>query len=437
MKKLSLPGPKAKKIMEEDSKLISSSYMRPHDTVIDHGKGVRVWDVDGNEFLDFSAGIAVCSTGHCHPDVVQAIQKQAGVLIHMSNSDFRYESLIRLASKLAEVTPGSPDKRVFFGNSGAEAVEAALKLARFSTGRKLVLAYYGAFHGRTYGAMSLTASKWRQREGFDPLVPGVTHVPYPYCYRCPLNLTHPQCEFACIKYIEKVVFETVAPPSQVAAMFIEPIQGEGGYIVPPPGYLKELKKLLEKHGILFVDDEVQAGMGRTGKMFAIEHSDIVPDIVCIAKGIASGMPIGAIVAGPNIMNWPPGSHASTFGGNPISCEAALATIRLLENEYIENARKIGDYFIEKLTELASVNPFIGDVRGKGLMIACEIVKDKDTKEKAPDEMNAIINECSVRGLLLLGCGQNSVRFIPPLLVNKDEIDLAFDIFVDSLKTIEN
>jgi 4-aminobutyrate aminotransferase len=436
MKKFNLPGPKSRQLIEEDTKFISSSYGRPHDTVIERGEGSFVWDVDGNKFLDFSTGIAVCSTGHCHPEVVRAIQEQSELLLHMSSSDYRYPSLINLAKKLAEITPGNPDKRTFFCNSGAESIEAAFKLARWSTKRKLVLAYYGAFHGRTYGALSLTASKSVQRDGFDPLVPGVVHILYPYCYRCGFNLSYPACEFACIKYIEDVIFKTIAPAGQVAALFAEPIQGENGYIIPPDGYFQELKKLLDKYGILFVDDEVQSGMGRTGKMFAIEHWDTVPDIVCIAKGIASGMPIGATVTRRSLMNWPQGAHASTFGGNPVSCESALTTIKLLEDGLIENAKNMGNYFLGELKKLADKYSLIGDVRGKGLMLACEIVKDRNTKEKAPKEMDKIINECCLRGLLILGCGTNSVRFMPPLTVNKEEIDLAIQIFEESLKEVE-
>ncbi len=428
MEKLNLPGPKAKEIIEEDEKFVSSSYGRPHPTAIEYGKGSWVWDVDGNKFLDFSTGISVCNTGHCHPEIVRTIQEQSELLIHMSNSDFRYPSLVRLAKKLVEITPGDSNKRVFFCNSGAESVEAAIKLARWATKRQLILAFYGAFHGRTYGAMSLTASKEVQRERFGPLLPGVIHIPFPDTYRNP--------DFDCVKYLEEVVFKTIAPPNDVAALFAEPIQGEGGYIIPPPDFFQELKKLLDKYGILFVDDEVQAGMGRTGKMFAIEHWGIIPDIICVAKGIASGMPIGATVAHRNIMNWPQGAHASTFGGNPISCEAALTTIKLLETELIENANNMGDYFLQELRKLSTEYTFIGDVRGKGLMLACEIVKDRDTKEPDPELRDKIIHECCLRGLLILGCGTSVIRFMSPLTVNKEEVDFALGVFEDSLKAIK-
>ncbi|MBI4722170.1 MAG: acetyl ornithine aminotransferase family protein [Candidatus Stahlbacteria bacterium] len=436
MERLNLPGPKSKLLIEEDTKFISPSYGRPHNIAIERGEGVWVWDVDGNKFMDFTTGIAVCSTGHCHPEVVRALQEQAELLLHMSSSDFRYPSLIKLAKKLAEITPGNPHKRTFFCNSGAESIEAAIKLARWTTKRKLLLAYFGAFHGRTYGAMSLTASKSIQRDGFEPLVPGVIHIPYPYCYRCIFNLTYPDCNFNCIKYIENVIFKTIAPPTQVAACFAEPIQGEGGYIVPPDGYFQELKKLLDKYEILFVDDEVQAGMGRTGKMFAIEHWEVIPDIICIAKGIASGMPIGVTVARKGLMEWPQGAHASTFGGNPVSCEAAMATIKLLEDELMENAKNMGNYLLEELHKLADKHSLIGDIRGKGLMVACELVLDKKTKEKAKKETSKIIDECCVQGLLLLSCGENGIRFMPPLTIKKEELDLALQIFDDALKEVE-
>jgi 4-aminobutyrate aminotransferase len=353
----------------------------------------------------------------------------------MSSSDFCYPSLVKLAKKLAEITPGGPNKRTFFSNSGAEAIEAAIKLARWSTKRKLILAFYGAFHGRTYGALSLTASKPVQRREFEPLLPGVIHIPYPYCYRCVFNLTYPKCDFACIRYIEDIIFRTVAPPSQVAALFAEPIQGEGGYIIPPDGYFKQLKALLDKYEILFVDDEIQSGMGRTGKMFAIEHWEVIPDIVCIAKGIASGLPVGATVARRSIMDWPEGAHASTFGGNPVACEAALATIKLLEDELVENAKNMGEYLLQELKRTTKEVPIIGDIRGKGLMIACEVVKDKNTKEKAPEKKDQIIHNCFLDGLLLLGCGENVVRFMPPLIVNKKEVDTAVKIFNKSLEKV--
>ncbi|HID94067.1 MAG TPA: acetyl ornithine aminotransferase family protein [bacterium (Candidatus Stahlbacteria)] len=436
MNKLNLPGPKAREVLKDDERYISPSYTRPYPAVIQKGKGMHVWDVDGNEFLDFAAGIAVCATGHCHSDVVRAIEEQAEDLIHMSGTDFYYPIQVRLAEKLAEITPGAKNKRVFFCNSGAEAVEAALKLVRWKTKRMTVLAFINSFHGRTYGAMSLTASKAVQRNGFGPLLSGIIHIFYPYCYRCPINLSCPSCNFACIDCIEDVVFHKMVPPEEVAALFAEPIQGEGGYIIPPDGYFQKLKELLNKYDILLVDDEVQSGMGRTGRMFAIEHWETIPDIVCVAKGIASGMPLGATVARRGLMDWGPGTHASTFGGNPVSCAAALATISLLENGLVENAKEMGEYFMPKLKELMTKYQFIGDVRGKGLMIGIEIVKDKKTKEKDKKRRDRIIMECFRHGLLILGCGDNVVRFMPPLIVEKKHIDKAVEIFEDVLKEVE-
>ena len=436
MDKFDLPGPKAKEVLKEDEKYISPSYTRPYPAVIQKGKGMYVWDVDGNEFLDFAAGIAVCATGHCHSDVVRAIEEQTEDLIHMSGTDFYYPVQVKLAEKLAEITPGAKNKRVFFCNSGAEAVEAALKLVRWKTKRMTVLAFINSFHGRTYGAMSLTASKAVQRNGFGSLLSGIIHIFYPYCYRCPINLSYPSCNFACIDHIEDVVFHKMVPPEEVAALFAEPIQGEGGYIIPPDGYFQKLKELLNKYDILFVDDEVQSGMGRTGRMFAIEHWETIPDIVCIAKGIASGMPLGATVARRGLMDWGPGTHASTFGGNPVSCAAALATISLLENGLVENAKEMGEYLMPKLEELMTKYRFIGDVRGKGLMIGIEIVEDKKTKEKDKKKRDRIIMECFRRGLLILGCGDNVVRFMPPLIVEKKHIDKAVEIFEDVLKEVE-
>lgn len=436
MNKFNLPGPKAREVLKDDERYISPSYTRPYPAVIQKGKGMHVWDVDGNEFLDFAAGIAVCATGHCHSDVVRAIEEQAEDLIHMSGTDFYYPIQVRLAEKLAEITPGAKNKRVFFCNSGAEAVEAALKLVRWKTKRMTVLAFINSFHGRTYGAMSLTASKAVQRNGFGPLLSGIIHIFYPYCYRCPINLSCPSCNFACIDCIEDVVFHKMVPPEEVAALFAEPIQGEGGYIIPPDGYFQKLKELLNKYDILLVDDEVQSGMGRTGRMFAIEHWETIPDIVCVAKGIASGMPLGATVARRGLMDWGPGTHASTFGGNPVSCAAALATISLLENGLVENAKEMGEYFMPKLKELMTKYQFIGDVRGKGLMIGIEIVKDKKTKEKDKKRRDRIIMECFRHGLLILGCGDNVVRFMPPLIVEKKHIDKAVEIFEDVLKEVE-
>ena len=408
-----IPGPEAKKVLEKDRQFISQSYTRVYPLVVKRAQGVWVEDVDSNRFLDFTSGIAVCNTGHCHPQIVAAIRRQAEQLIHMSGTDFYYEAQSNLAGKLAEIMPGSKEKRVFFGNSGAEAIEAALKLARYHTKRSRIIAFLGAFHGRTMGALSLTASKVIQERGFSPLVPGITHVPYAYCYRCPVHSAYPGCGCACVEWIREDLFKRSLPPEEVAAIFVEPIQGEGGYIVPPPEFHQKLFKLARDFGILFVVDEVQTGMGRTGKMLGIEHWDLVPDIVALAKGIASGMPLGAMVSQSEVMTWIPGSHASTFGGNPISCQAALATIELLQGGLIQNAASMGDYILGQLRELQKRFPLIGDIRGKGLMIGVELVKDPVTKEKAVEERNRIIQACFEKGLLILGCGENVFRLIPP------------------------
>jgi len=432
-----LPGPKFEAIIKKDEKYISPSYTRDgiYSVAAERGQGVNIWDVDGNRFLDFAAGIAVCATGHCHPKVVAAIRDQAGKLMHMSGTDFYYQPQVNLAEKLAVITPGSPNKKVFFSNSGAEAVEAAMKLARYHTRRPYWLAYYGAFHGRTFGALSLSSSKSIQRERFAPLVPQVIHVPYPDCYRCVFHETYPSCDLGCLHYIEEVVFTREVPAEEVAAFFTEPIQGEGGYNVPPEGYMKELRAMLEKYGILFVDDEIQAGMGRTGKMFAIEHDGVLPDIVTLAKGIASGMPLGATVAASSIMDWKPGAHASTFGGNPISCRAALATIELLEEGLIANAREVGAYFLSKLKELTNRWDNLDHARGRGLMLAIDVVKSKETKEPWSEKRNAVIRQAFMRGLIILGCGASGIRFIPPLVVTKEDVDTALSILEDAMKEV--
>jgi 4-aminobutyrate aminotransferase len=428
-----LPGPEARKVLKKDQKFVSQSYTRVYPLVVKKAKGAWVEDEDSNRFLDFTSGIAVTNTGHCHPRVVEAIRRQAERLIHMSGSDFYYDLQSTLAAKLSEITPGPKEKRVFFGNSGAEAIEAALKLARYHTKRPRVLAFLGAFHGRTMGALSLTASKVIHEKGFSPLVPGVTHVPYAYCYRCPYHhQTYPGCSLACVEWIREDLFKRSLPPEEVAAIFVEPIQGEGGYIVPPPEFHQNLFDLAKDFGILFVVDEVQTGMGRTGKMMAIEHWGVTPDIIALAKGIASGMPLGATVSQSEVMDWVPGSHASTFGGNPISCQAALTTIELLQEGLIENASRLGRYLLEKLKELQKRFHLIGDVRGKGLMIGVEIVKDPETKEKGIEEKNAIIQACFEKGLLILGCGENVIRFIPPLIITKSQVDTALTIFEEVL-----
>ena len=430
-----LPGPRSRQLIETDELVTSPSYTRAYPLGVARGEGAIIEDLDGNTFLDFTAGIAVCSTGHCHPRVVKAIQQQAEKLLHMSGTDFYYEPQRDLAKKLAALAPGSEPKRVFFTNSGAESVEAAFKLARYHTHRQHMIAFFGAFHGRTLGALSLTGSKITQREGFAPLIPQVSHVDFPNCYRCHLGPTDGACCFDSIEQIENLFRRTVSP-HEVAAFIVEPIQGEGGYIVPPPDFHRRLKTLAEKHGILYNVDEVQSGMGRTGKMFAIEHWGIVPDIICSAKGLASGMPLGAMIAKAEIMDWKRGSHASTFGGNPVSCVAALETIALLEEGLMANAARVGGVLMERLKQLAERHPLIGDIRGLGLMVGAELVRDRTTKEPAIAEREALIQACFRRGLLLLGCGPNTVRFCPPLVIDEQDVDTALRILDAALAEIE-
>ncbi len=434
--KTQLPGPKARAWLERDAAAISPSYTRAYPFVMDHGEGSIVWDVDGNRYIDFNAGISVCVTGHSHPAVVKAIQEQAERFIHMSGTDFYYPQQIELAEKLIAITPGDEPKQVFLANSGTEAVEAAIKLARYYTGRPRFLAFLGSFHGRTMGSLALTASKSVQRKGFAPLLPGVTHAPYGYCYRCFLNLKYPDCGIACVDYIEDTLFKTIVPPEEVAAIFVEPIQGEGGYVVPPPEFHVRLKELAERYDILFVADEVQSGMGRTGKMFAIEHWGVVPDIVCIAKGIASGMPLGAMVAKKSLMTWEAGSHASTFGGNPVCCAAALATIELIEGGLMENAARMGQRIMDRLEEMKGDHPSIGEVRGKGLMIGIELVKDKGSKEPAHELRNDVLQRAFRKGLLLLGCGPSTVRIMPALNIDAETVDEGLAIFEEALREAE-
>ena len=430
-----LPGPKARAIVEADDRWMSPSYTRSYPLVAKRGRGTRVEDVDGNEFLDFAAGIAVVSTGHCHPEVVKAIQQQAGELIHMSGTDFYYEGLVTLAERLSAVAPMPGPHRFYYGNSGAEAVECALKVARYHTGRQNVIAFLGAFHGRTMGALSLTASKPQQKRRFAPLVPGVTHVRYPYAYRgCPGGTAQEQEAFAleCARYIEDRLFKTMLPPEEVAAIFVEPIQGEGGYVVAPTVFMQELRKICDRHGILLVADEVQSGAGRTGKWWAIEHTGVQPDIVCMAKGIASGMPLGICMTRAEIMDWKPGSHASTFGGNPVAIAAAIATMNVLEREGIANAAKLGEATISRLRGWVTKHSIVGDVRGRGLMIGVEIVKEQKTREAAPELRDRIVDLAFERGLLILGCGETSVRLAPPLVVQQGEVDAALAILEECI-----
>jgi len=438
--KTALPGPNAKRILAGDEKYISPSYTRSYPMVAKRGRGIVVEDVDGNEFFDFSAGIAVTSTGHCHPDVVAAIQKQAGELIHMSGTDFYYESLVTLAERLSKIAPMPGPHKIYYGNSGAEAIEGALKLARYHTKRQQVIAFLGAFHGRTMGALSLTASKPQQKRRFAPLVPGVTHVRYPDVYRgCAGGSPQDGEKFAlgCARYIEDKLFKTILAPEEVAAIFVEPIQGEGGYVVAPTIFMQELRRICDKHGILLVVDEVQSGIGRTGKWWAVEHTGVHPDIVCMAKGIASGMPLGITMSKAEIMDWIPGSHASTFGGNPVCIAAALATLDVIEKEgLLRNSQEVGDYMMKRMSDWPKKHKIVGDVRGRGLMIGVEIVKDQTTQEYGASERDRIVESAFEHGILFLGCGPSTIRIAPPLIVTRDEADVAMDVLEEAIATVE-
>jgi 4-aminobutyrate aminotransferase len=427
--KTALPGPNARALIAADERLISPSYTRSYPMVAKSGLGLRVTDVDGNEFLDFAAGIAVTSTGHCHPEVVKAIQDQAAQLIHISGTDFYYEGMTALAERLSRIAPMPGPHKFYYGNSGAEAVECALKLARYHTGRQNIISFFGAFHGRTMGALSLTGSKPQQKRRFAPFVPGVHHVRYPYAYRGCSGGPQEEEAFAlgCARYIEEKLFKTVLPAEEVAAIILEPIQGEGGYVVAPTNFLEEIRRICDRHGILLIADEVQAGAGRTGKWWSIEHSGVQPDIVCIAKGIASGMPLGICMARAEIMDWVPGSHASTFGGNPICIAAALATLDVLEREGLGNAATVGEAMLERLGSWVQKHPTVGDVRGRGLMIGIEMVKDQKTRMPAKPMRDRIVELAFERGLLILGCGETTIRLCPPLIVRQQETDVALDI----------
>ncbi len=433
--KTALPGPKAKALIERDGKVVSPSYTRDYPFVIARGVGATVEDVDGNVFLDCAAGIAVNSTGHAHPKVVAAIVDQAHKFLHMSGTDFYYEPQVKLGEDLAATAPFPGPVRTFYANSGTEANEAAIKLARYHTGRFGILGFLGSFHGRTLGSLSLTSSRAIQRRGFGPMQGGTFHAPYATCYRCPVGLTPDRCGAECLEFLEEQVLVHLISPDDVAAVLVEPIQGEGGYVVPAKAFHERLRALTTKHGMLLMMDEVQSGMGRTGKMWAVEHFGVQPDVVTAAKGIASGLPLGVTVARADIMDWPPGAHASTFGGNPVSCAAAIATIDLLRESLVKNAAEVGDHLQQGLRALMDKHPIIGDVRGKGLMVGVELVRDRVTKERATDERNAVVNEAFSRGMLILGAGRNAVRFSPPLVLTKAQADTAIRLFDESLTAV--
>ena len=424
------PGPKARAIVERDAAWTASCYIKEYPLVVARGQGVMVEDVDGNRFLDFMAGIAVSSTGYGHPKVVAAVKDAADRFLHICGSDFYYEGMAALCERLARLAPGASKKRVFLTNSGTEAVEGAIKLARYSTRRTAIIAFRGAFHGRTTGAVSLTSSKARQHAGFGPLLPDVHHVPYAYRYRCQWCADQPACNRGCLDAIEGDLFARHLDPRDVAAIFVEPIQGEGGYVVPPPGWLRSLREICDRHGILLVADEVQSGVGRTGRMWACDHEGVEPDILLTAKGLGSGMPIGAIVAKESISTWESGSHGSTFGGNPVCCAAALATLDLVEGGLMANADAMGQRLQAGVRALAEKHGCIGDVRGVGLMVGAEFVKDRATREPAPEIVHQLVQGAFARGLLLLGAGKSSLRLAPPLVVGPDDIDTAL-VMIDA------
>ena len=430
------PGPKARAVVKKDEQFISPSYGRFYPLVVESGKGCIVKDVDGNEFIDFNSGLVCMNVGHNHPKVVAAVKGQCDRFLHYSNTDFYYREVIDLAEKLAKIAPGESEKKVYFGNSGAEAVEAAVKLAKWHSRRQLFIGFISAFHGRTIGALSFTASKPTQKRYFFPLMPGVTHVPYAYCYRCPYKLEFPSCHYWCVDFIDEYVLQKYVPPEDTAAILVEPIQGEGGYVVPPPEYFQRLKKVADKYGLLFIDDEVQSGMGRTGKWFAIEHWGVEPDIVATSKALASGMPLGATIAKANVMDWVAGSHASTFGGNPLSCVAASAVIDVIKEEkLLDNATKQGGHIMKRLSELMEKCDIVGDVRGKGLMIGMEVVEDKESRKPAPKKAAEIMLRSWKRGVNVITCGSSTIRVAPPLIITRELVDSALDIVEDVTREV--
>jgi 4-aminobutyrate aminotransferase len=430
-----LPGPNARAVIERDKRRVSSSYTRDYPFVMARGEGAVVEDVDGNVFIDCAAGIAVNGTGHSHPDVVRAIVEQAGKFLHMSGTDFYYEPQVQLAEAMADIVPIGGEVRSFFSNSGTEANEAAIKLARYTTGRVNLIAFLGSFHGRSLGSLALTSSKYVQRRGFGPMMPGVYHAPYANCYRCPVGATPGTCAAECLAFLEDQILIHLVSPDEVAGIVVEPVQGEGGYVVPPAQFLQRLRELTREHGMLLIADEVQSGMGRTGRMFACEHFGLDVDVVTVAKGIASGLPLGVTSSRAEMMTWPPGAHASTFGGNPVSCAAALATIKVLREGLIRNAEVVGEYLIGRLRALMDKHAIIGDVRGLGLMIGVELVRDRTTKERATDERNRVVQEMFQRGVLVLGAGRNAVRFAPPLVLNRDQAEAIARTFDEALSAV--
>lgn len=429
--KTSIPGPRAQVAIARDKKVVSQNLTKDVPLVVGRASGMMVEDVDGNRFLDFAAGISTVSTGHCHPDVVRAVREQAGKLLHICYTDFYYPIYIDLCDRLARLAPMKGNKRVFLTNSGAEAVETAIKLARVRTGRSKIVSFFGAFHGRTFGAMTLTASKPVQRLGYGPLLPEVLHTHYSYCYRCPVNRKPEDCKVECLDLLNESYFHHTVDPQEVAAVIVEPIQGEGGFIPPHPDFLPKLQALCREHGILLIADEVQCGMGRTGKMFALEHYGLEPDMIILAKGIASGMPLSAVIAHEDVMRWNDGGHGSTFGGNPVSCAAAIATLNLLEGGLTENAGRVGGRLLTRLGDLRNKHRAIGDVRGVGLMVGIEVVKDRDSRAASPETRDHVIHRAFERGLLTLPCGASTIRLSPPLIASDEDVDKAVAILDES------
>ncbi len=431
------PGEKGRQVVQRDKNAIATST-KTCELVAKRARGSLVWDVDGNIYVDFTSGIGVVNTGHCHPTVVKAVGDQLNKLMHFAGTDFYYDIQVTLAERLSRITPGDFDKRVFYTNSGTESVEAAIKLAKWSSERSRFIAFTGAFHGRTMGSLALTASKTTHQERFFSTMPGVDHVPYAYCYRCPYKLEYPGCGVYCADAIQEQYLDKFIPPSDVAALFYESIQGEGGYIVPPPEFAKKVSEICKRNGILLVDDEVQAGFGRTGKMFGIDHFGVVPDIICIAKGMGSGVPVGAIVFDAKLDFGVQGAHSNTYGGNLLACAAVGATLDVIESEnLLSRAQKLGDHLRKRLDEMKESNPIMGDNRGYGLMQATEFIKGDGSKTPAPKVAQSIVQESFKNGLVLLPCGASGVRFIPPLTIEEENLDAGLDVLQEVIKRAGN
>jgi len=432
--KTALPGPKATELLARDEKYISPSYTRSYPLVVQRGHGAILEDVDGNTFLDFNAGVAVAALGHAHPEIVEVIARQSRDFIHISGTDYYYPHQTAFAEKLVAITPGDFAKKVHYSNSGAEAMEGALKAAMYSTGRQKLIAFRGAFHGRTFGTLSLTGSRAAQRRGFGPQALDVTHVPYANPIRFPLTLSAGESVGKRVaRYIEQTIFKTTVAPEDCAAIVVEPVQGEGGYVVPPSDFLPELRRICDEHGIVLIVDEVQSGVGRTGKFWAIEHFGVAPDIICMAKAIGGGLPLGVTLAKEELMRWHVGAHASTFGGNPVAIAAGMKTIELLEGGVLKNAAQMGDYMMNRLRELQQKHASISNVRGLGLMIGVEITHDADANEPWPELRDKIVVECFNRGLVIQGAGESAVRFSPPLIVDREQVDFAVDKLDEAIK----